>query len=36
MDGVAVANVLNGADIAIEDIAIMPLSLAQAAGMVPI
>ncbi|MEM6373370.1 MAG: calcium-binding protein, partial [Pseudomonadota bacterium] len=35
MDGIAVANILNGADISIEDISIMPLSLAQSAGMAP-
>ncbi|WP_413849888.1 hypothetical protein [Tateyamaria sp.] len=36
MDGVAVANILNGADIGMDDISIMPLSLAQSAGMAPL
>ena len=35
MDGFAVANILNGASISIEDISVMPLSLAQSAGMAP-
>lgn len=36
MDGVAVANVMNGAGITIEDISLMPLSLAQSTGMAPL
>ncbi|MEL6806681.1 MAG: calcium-binding protein [Pseudomonadota bacterium] len=36
MDGMTVANILNGADIGMDDISIMPLSLAQSAGMAPL
>ena len=36
MDGINVANVMNGAGISIEDIAIMPLSVAQSTGMAPL
>ncbi|MEO0866712.1 MAG: calcium-binding protein, partial [Pseudomonadota bacterium] len=36
MDGVAVASVTNGAELSLDDIAVMPLSMAQAAGMAPL
>ena len=36
MDGVAVANIANGAEISIEDISLMPLSLAQSTGLAPL
>lgn len=36
LDGIAVANVLYGAEISMEDVSIMPLSLAQSAGMAPL
>lgn len=35
MNGIVVANILNGASIGLEDISVIPLSLAQSAGMAP-
>ena len=36
MNGVVVANVLNGSEVSLDDIAVMPLSLAQSSGMAPL
>ena len=36
MNGVVVANVLNGSEVSLKDIAVMPLSLAQSSGMAPL
>ena len=36
MDGLAVANVFNAADLAASDVVLMPLSIAQASGIAPV
>ncbi len=36
MNGIAVASVGNGSEISIDDIAVMPLSMAQSSGMLPL